>query len=200
MIGEWLAFALVMVLGQFSPGPDMLLLTRTSLAEGLKAGWIMVLGIISGLTVHATLVMGGVAVLIARGGTLATTIKVFAAGYLFWLALGLIKPSKAGEEDEPVGVSKKSPYVRGLLCNLLNPKALVFFASVLAPFLSGDYPWWWPHVLWLTVVGEGLFFWMLWVWLLQNRRVRAGYQRMGRTLDLLFGLALVVLAVVLLAG
>ncbi|MFT7172451.1 MAG: threonine efflux protein, partial [Paracoccaceae bacterium] len=68
MIAELLAFAVVMVIGQFSPGPDMLLLTRTSLAEGLKAGWLMVLGIVTGLAFHATLAIGGMAVLVAQGG------------------------------------------------------------------------------------------------------------------------------------
>ena len=67
MNGELWAFAVIMVIGQFSPGPDMLLLTRTSLAEGLRAGWMMVLGISTGLTVHATLAIGGIAVVLARG-------------------------------------------------------------------------------------------------------------------------------------
>ncbi len=35
---ELLAFAGVMALGQFSPGPDMVLLTRTSLKCGAKVG------------------------------------------------------------------------------------------------------------------------------------------------------------------
>jgi threonine/homoserine/homoserine lactone efflux protein len=197
MIAEWLGFALVMVIGQFSPGPDMLLLTRTSLAEGLKAGWMMVLGIVTGLTAHATLAIGGVAVVVSRGGGVATTMKCLAAGYLLWLALGLVEPSPDKEAGE-VPRSRRGPYLRGLFCNLLNPKAMVFFASVLAPFLAGDHPGWWPYLLWFTVVGEGLFFWLLWVRLLQIRRVRTTYQRMGRTLDLLFASALVVLAVLLL--
>jgi len=49
MIVELLAFALVVLIGQFSPGPDMLLLTRTALEEGRKSGLFMVLGIVTGL-------------------------------------------------------------------------------------------------------------------------------------------------------
>ena len=194
MTGELWAFAVVMVIGQFSPGPDMLLLTRTSLVEGLRAGWLMVLGIVTGLALHATLAIGGVAVLVARGGPLVVAMKWLAAAYLCWLALGLLRPS--GDEEAGVA-SKKSPYLRGLLCNVLNPKVLVFFASVVAPFLTGEVPGWWPYALWLMIVGEGLFFWMLWVWLLQNRKVRAWYQRAGRILDLLFATALAALALVL---
>ena len=67
MIGELWAFALIMLIGQFSPGPDMLLLTRTSLAEGLRSGWMMVLGISTGLTLHASLAIGGIAVVVSQG-------------------------------------------------------------------------------------------------------------------------------------
>ncbi len=192
MTGELLAFAVVMVIGQFSPGPDMLLLTRTSLAEGLKAGWLMVLGIVTGLTVHATLAIGGIAVILSRGGPVAATLQWIAAAYLLWLAYGLLqKPTEGGEVEVP----KRSPYLRGLFCNLLNPKALVFFASVVAPFLDGPRPDWLPVALWLIVVGEALFFWFLWVWLLQIPKVRAVYQRFSRVLDLVFALILILLAV-----
>ncbi len=195
MTGELWAFAVIMVIGQFSPGPDMLLLTRTSLAEGLRAGWMMVLGISTGLTVHATLAIGGIAVVLAQGGAMATGLKWLAALYLLWLAFGLLKkPTGQGE----VVIPKRSPYLRGLFCNLLNPKALVFFASVVATFLTGPRPDWWPFALWLIVVGEALFFWCLWVWLLQIPKVRAGYQRFGRTIDLLFAVALTGLAIHLL--
>lgn len=193
MSGELWTFAVIMVIGQFSPGPDMLLLTRTALAEGLKAGWLMVLGIVTGLAMHATLAIGGMAVLLAQGGWLSWTMRVLAAAYLVWLAWGLLKP--AGQMSGEIEPRKRSPYLRGLFCNLLNPKVLVFFAGVVAPFLGPGHPDWWPLALWGLIVGEGLFFWFLWVWLLQIEPIRRGYQKAGRLLDLLFALALAALAV-----
>jgi threonine efflux protein len=195
MISELWAFALIMLIGQFSPGPDMLLLTRTSLAEGLRSGWMMVLGISTGLTLHATLAIGGIAVVLAKGGAIASVLEGLAALYLLWLAFGLIKkPVATGEVDIP----KRNPYLRGLFCNLLNPKALVFFASVVATFLAQPYPDWWPFALWLIVVIEALVFWCLWVWLLQIPKIRHGYERFSRSIDLLFALALTGLAIHLL--
>lgn len=197
MSGELWAFAVIMVIGQFSPGPDMLLLTRTALAEGLRAGWVMVFGIVTGLAFHATIAIGGMAVILARGGMVATTMKWLAAGYLLWLAWGLVK--KKGGEGE-AAASKRSPYLRGLFCNLLNPKVLVFFAGVVAPFLDGNHPSWWPYALWGLIVGEGLFFWCLWVRLLQVPAIRRGYQKAGRALDLVFAAGLTLLAVNLLVS
>ncbi|YCM45573.1 LysE family translocator [Verrucomicrobiaceae bacterium 227] len=195
MSGELWTFAIIMVIGQFSPGPDMLLLTRTALAEGLKAGWLMVLGIVSGLAFHATLAIGGMAVILAQGGWLSAGMRIAAACYLLWLAWGLLRPQKGSGE---VVIPKRSPFLRGLFCNLLNPKVLIFFAGVVAPFLDGKHPDWWPYALWGLIVGEGLFFWCLWVWLLQIESIRRGYQKAGRVLDLLFALALTALAVNLL--
>lgn len=194
--GLW-TFAIVMVVGQFSPGPDMLLLTRTALAEGLKAGWLMVLGIVTGLAFHATLAIGGMALLLAEGGLLSQIMRVSAAAYLLWLAWGLLRKTPVTGE---IVIPKRSPYFRGLMCNLLNPKVLVFFAGVVAPFLGEGHPDWWPFALWGLIVGEGLFFWCLWVWLLQIPAIRRGYQKAGRPLDLLFALALTALAVNLLVN
>ena len=67
-LGEWLAFAGVMALGQFSPGPDILLLTRTALVHGRKAGCWTAVGIACGLACHAAVAVLGVAALLARGG------------------------------------------------------------------------------------------------------------------------------------
>ena len=192
MIGELLAFALIMMVGQFSPGPDMLLLTRTALAEGLRAGWLMVFGIVTGLAFHAIIAIGGMAIILAKGGVIALTMKWLAAWYLLWLAWGLVKKQEGGDEEV---VPKRSPYLRGLFCNLLNPKVLVFFAGVVVPFLTEGHPLWWPYALWALIVGECLFFWCLWVWLLQLPKIRHGYQKIGRALDLVFAAGLTLLAV-----
>ena len=201
MMGELFSFALVVFLGQFSPGPDMILLTRTALAEGRKAGYWMVLGIVSGLSFHAALAIGAMAALFsfienaASGAGLLRGLHWLAAAYLTWLAFGLLR--KKTRSDEP-GLSGRSPYFRGLFCNLLNPKVLIFFASVVAPFMAGSRPDWWPFALGLLIVGEGLVFWTLWVCFLQNPRIRNGYLRLGRTIDLVFALLLFGLALHLL--
>ncbi len=47
----------VLALGQSSPGPDLLLVTRTAVARGRAAGWWTALGISTGLCVYAALAM-----------------------------------------------------------------------------------------------------------------------------------------------
>jgi len=200
---ELLAFAGVMALGQFSPGPDMLLLTRTSLAEGARAGVAMAVGIGTGLTLHAALAIGGTAALFEQGGWIRGVLRWVAAVYLVWIALQIVRSARAmhlygsgqPEEDPPRRPDRRSAFVRGLLCNLLNPKVMLFLAAVVAPFMRGERPGWWPWALWGVVVVQGATLWSGWALLLQWRPVRLTYGKLGYHLDLAFALLLVVLAV-----
>jgi len=202
---EWWMFAGVMVLGQFSPGPDMLLLTRTALNEGWQTGVKMAAGIACGLAMHATLAVGGLAVMFERLPVLRHVLQWVAAVYLLWLAWGLTRAAVAvwregGVRAPETGANRHSPFVRGLLCNVFNPKVALFLAAVCAPFLSGKHPSWWPFLIWGTIVGLGLGLWSLWVVLLQWRPLRVRYERAAGWMDGIFGLVIAALAVRLVIG
>lgn len=204
-MGELWVFAGLIVLGQFSPGPDMVLLTRTALREGSKAGVEMALGIACGLAVHSTLAVGGVAVMFQRFPMLRLVLQWFAAFYLLWLAYGLLNAAFAARSPNAkpaadVRENPHPPFVRGLLCNLFNPKVALFLAAVCAPFLVGVHPGWWPYAIWGVIVGLGVCLWSLWVLVLQWRPLRERYQRAGGWIDGIFGTALLVLAVRLMIG
>lgn len=198
-------FAGVMVLGQFSPGPDMLLLTRTALRKGAREGVETAAGIACGLTVHATIAVAGVAVVFQRLPLLRTALQWVAAAYLLWLAWGMARGFfvawySGAVYDMQVVESRKAPFVRGLLCNLLNPKAALFLAAVCAPFLSGARPVWWPFAIWGIIVGLGIGLWSLWVLLLQWQPLRHRYECSAGLIDGIFGLVLAALAVRLMTG
>ncbi|MBK1829203.1 LysE family transporter [Verrucomicrobiaceae bacterium R5-34] len=205
-MGEWLVFVALMAVGQFSPGPDMLLLTRTALAQGRSAGCWTALGIATGLGVHALIAVAGVASLMAQGGWLEKGMKWAAATYLLWLAYQLIRSGlrarkvQVGEAAESCDQGRLHAWKRGLLCNLLNPKVAVFLAGVSAPFLIGHDGFRWPLLLWATIVFEGALLWCLWVCLLQQPRLKRGYLRLAHWFDLAFGIGLLTVAVALLAG
>ncbi len=200
---ELAAFAGIMALGQFSPGPDMILLTRTALAEGARAGAVMALGIATGLGVHTALAVGGLAVAFEKSPALRKGIAWLAAAYLGWLAWCLLRAAlarpgppaaTAGKREPP----RKSPFLRGLICNLLNPKAVLFLAAVSAPFMKSGHPGWWPLALWAVVVFQGGLLWALWARLLQWPPLRSRYERAARWIDGFFGIALAALAAKLL--
>ena len=204
-VESWLFFVGVMALGQFSPGPDMLLLTRVALASGRTAGWFTALGIVCGLGLHALVAVSGVALLLTRGGLLAAVLPWVAALYLVYLSVPLIRSglrSKVlvvGAQGEVRVVSGCWGYwKRGFLCNVLNPKVAVFLAGVTAPFLAHqDVPAGWPVMLWLTIVIEGVVLWFCWVAILQWPALKNRYLRAAHWFDLGFGVALLAIAMLL---
>lgn len=198
-------FAGVIVLGQFSPGPDMILLTRTALRYGPREGLQMALGIACGLAVHSTVAVAGMAAAFQRLPVLRVTLQWVAAAYLLWLAHGILRERFIAWRSGPtLEADVKTPahpaFVRGLLCNLLNPKAALFLAAVCAPFLSGSHPLWWPYAIWSIIVGLGIILWSAWVILLQWRPVRRAHARAATSIDVVFGLLLLALALRLMFG
>lgn len=197
---DWALFAGIMALGQFSPGPDMILLTRVSLRNGKIAGWLVVAGIATGLCFHAALAIGGMSVLMAQGGFWEKGLSLLAAAYLGWLGWQMIRAFLASSKGENAEGTDGQPkgrvgwFVKGLLCNLLNPKVVVFFAGLTVVFLREERGAWWSVLLWATVVVEGLLLWGTWVVLLQNQKIRAVYQRGAKWFDLSFGIGLWILA------
>lgn len=202
---ELWAFAGVMALGQFSPGPDMILLTRTALKSGGRAGVEMACGIACGLSVHATLAVGGVALALEHFEALKVSLQWLAAGYLLWLSYRILSEVFVGfysgvKRELGAESSERAPFRRGLLCNLLNPKAAVFLVAVSAPFLRGERADWWPFAIWGIMVGQALVLWSLWACLLQWLPLRTNYQRAELWIDGVFGMVLLALAVRLILG
>lgn len=200
MASELWIFAGLITLGQFSPGPDMVLLTRTALREGRGAGLRMASGITCGLMVHSTLAVAGVAVAFQKFPLMRQVLQWVAALYLLWLATGLLRGALRKSDDLSDGTAAvngnfRSPFVRGFLCNLLNPKVAMFLAAVCAPFLAGNHPQSWPLAIWGIVVGLGIFWWSLWVVMLQWNPIRDFNERAARWIDGIFGIALAALAI-----
>ncbi len=194
---EWWTFVLIMALGQFSPGPDMVLLTRSALSHGRSAGWAVAGGVATGLMLHSALAVAGLATLFQGNAQLRGVLSAIAAGYLLWLGWQLLVSARKGAELHLSGgeagstpVSLFQCWRRGFLCNVLNPKVAIFLASVVTPFLSGSQEAAWPWLLWVTIWLEGFLLWGIWASVLQIRGVRGLYRRMASWIDASFGIAL----------
>jgi len=201
---DYLTFAIVMLLAQFSPGPDMLLLLKNAVNHPLRAGLWTVLGIVAGLTVHTTLALTGVSLIIRTSAVAAGVLNVCGGLYLGWLAFQLLRSVWKSRNAEAVSsggsgtltpLAGREAFLQGLITNLLNPKAALFLLGVLAAGAGPGSTL--AHKLGYAaiILGQALVFWSLFVWLLQRGPVRRHYLNSQRRLNLLFGTGLAVLAV-----
>lgn len=172
---ELLLFAGIMAVAQFSPGPDMILLTRTSLRDGGRAGAIMACGIATGLAVHSGIALSGGSYLLTHDSPFLLYAKIAASVYLLYLAWQVARSTPTIDLTEAPATHHH--YLRGLLCNLLNPKAALVLASICAPFLHGSSDFRRPLALGAIIVGQGVILWVLWAYLLQTKSIRDGYER-----------------------
>lgn len=142
------ALAGVILLGAMSPGPDFALVLRTTLAGGRWAGFACALGIALGVLGWALAAALGVAGMLAASATAFTIVKLAGAAYLIFLGVralvgafvtGRTEPGGEGAPPVPAAeVRLRSAFGQGLLTNLLNPKAAVFFVALLPQFMPAE--------------------------------------------------------------
>jgi threonine/homoserine/homoserine lactone efflux protein len=128
-------FFMASVLLGLAPGPDNLFVLTQSALRGRTAGFLVTLGLCTGLVVHTTAVAFGVAVIFQTSAAAFTALKLFGAGYLLYLAWHAFRA--AGETitaGQPNGLSYGRLYRRGIVMNVTNPKVSIFFLAFLPQF------------------------------------------------------------------
>lgn len=133
------SFLIVVLLVELTPGPNMGWLALLSASEGRRAGFAATAGIGLGLTIVAAASALGLAQL-AHGSPLIFNLLHYAgAAFLLWLAW---EAWIDGREVSPAAIHHNGTpakhFRRGLVINLLNPKAAVFFVAVLPVYIAGD--------------------------------------------------------------
>ena len=127
-----LAFALASLLIELTPGPNMTYLALVAAAEGRRLGFAAVAGVALGLLTIGLVAAFGVAEIIRSSDLLYELLRWAGVAFLLYLAWeGWMK----GAEDAPLAApSMAALFRRGLITNLLNPKAAVFYVTVLPAF------------------------------------------------------------------
>ncbi len=132
----------VLALLTISPGQDMALVAKITLERGRRAALLTSLGICSGLLVHATASALGLSVILATSAEAFTIVKLAGAAYLAYLGVRSLRDSfRAAVVAESAPRRRlATPYVQGLLNNLLNPKVAIFYLTFLPQFIdpAGD--------------------------------------------------------------
>jgi threonine/homoserine/homoserine lactone efflux protein len=195
MIAELTGLLLVLTLGLLSPGPDFFLIVKNSLGTSRGRAFGTVAGIATGLAVQTAVISFGFAVALP---SLLRSVQIVGAVFLAWVGLrallgGLDEAADASTPDKSK-THVRAGYVQGLLCNLTNPKAFLFFVSLFAQVLRPGTAAAWRLVLPVAVVVHGGVAWSLVVLAVQSPPVQRRLERAQRWLPKVFGAALIFLA------
>ncbi|MEM1315059.1 MAG: LysE family translocator [Pseudomonadota bacterium] len=118
-----------------SPGPATLSLAATSMAGGARAGVPWALGLAAGLTVWGAAVAVGLGALVTASPPALFALKILGGLYLLHLAWRSVQAALSSAEAARPAAAEAPPgrlFRRAAALNLLNPKAAVAWAAVLA--------------------------------------------------------------------
>lgn len=158
-----LAFAGIAALVTVTPGSDTMLVIRSALVRGRRAGLLTVLGVCAGVFVHATASALGLSAVLVRSARAFDLVKTAGAVYLVFLGVQSIRTAlRGGSPAAPPAelLDARRAFVEGLLNNVLNPKVAVFYLAFLPQFMTAGDP-----VLPRSILLAGIHFAEAAVWL-----------------------------------
>ncbi|WP_421736735.1 LysE family translocator [Caulobacter sp.] len=124
---------------QLTPGPDMMLVVGRGIGQGRRIALLTVLGmtVVAGV-VQVSLLVLGVASLLATTPLALTALRWVGAAYLVWLGGKLIIGSFRGHAGARTvaPVSAWRAVREGMVNNLTNPKPLLFMFAFLPQFVD----------------------------------------------------------------
>ncbi|UQX02649.1 leucine efflux protein LeuE [Streptomyces sp. RerS4] len=140
------------------PGPNSLYVLSVAARRGVRTGYKAAAGVFTGDAVLMALTALGAGALLQASPLAFTVVKFLGAGYLAWLAVGMMRGARElwrtrreRAPEEPAGAATavpaatagagdgERPYRRALLISLLNPKAILFLMSFFVQFVDPSY-------------------------------------------------------------
>jgi len=156
----FLALAVVFLL----PGPDMILLLQTGARQGRGVALATAVGLAVARGCHVALAALGLAALFKAAPWTFDGVRIAGAAYLLWIGIQCLRTTLLPDLDAGTVTDSHAQWHaairRGLLTNLLNPKALLFCSVLLPQFIVANGA---PvltqfAVLGAMLVGAGLLF------------------------------------------
>lgn len=136
-------FVMALVVVYLLPGPDMILLLETGARQGKSLALATAIGLAMARSMHVALSAIGLSVLFKTVPWTFDLLRYAGSVYLIWLGISILRTnseSNLHESDCPTtSISRHniwSAIQRGLLTNLLNPKALLFCSVLLPQFIN----------------------------------------------------------------
>jgi RhtB (resistance to homoserine/threonine) family protein len=137
----WLLFFSAALALNLAPGPDLLFVLSRSIAQGRRYGIAASCGVCSGALVHVLAAALGLSAILATSALAFGVVKWIGAAYLLYIGWQALRSAgrsfTAVEQAVPSGNGWQI-YRQGVLVDLLNPKAAIFFMAFLPQFVRPE--------------------------------------------------------------
>lgn len=138
----WLLYLGTILLFMSTPGPSQILMISVSMSNGFKRSLATASGDLTANAIQILLAGFGLAAVLMTSRYGFTVIKWLGVTYLIWIGLKTIFASFKNTTDASANprASLKNLWFRGFTTSAANPKAVVFFASLLPQFINPNEP------------------------------------------------------------
>lgn len=188
-----------------SPGPDFAIVVRQSISFDRKTALITSLGIGTGIAVHMLYTLLGLGFIITQSETGFLIAQIVGISYLCYLAFNLLKsqPQDAHNDQFTIDNNKahhRKAFMLGIMTNLLNPKATLFFLAIFTTIVSLSTPLWVQTIYAGWIIFTTISWFFLVSFFFSQKRIRAKFVSHGYLFERLMGVVLLLFAAKLIWG
>jgi len=139
----FMSFLAVAAIAAVIPGPDTVVVLRTALADGPRAGTWAAAGSAAGNVLWGAASALGIAAVLAASATAFSAVKLAGAAYLVVIGVQALRAARRGDSlasdaGERGDLSRSAAFRRGLASDLLNVKVGLFWTALVPQFVSAD--------------------------------------------------------------
>lgn len=125
------------------PGPAVLYVTSQAMFGGMRSGLPATLGVLAADFLYIVLSITGLSAVLAASYDLFTLLKWAGAVYLIYLGVRLLRSAfskSAGTTSMAAPVESSRSFLSGFALHAANPKALLYFGSLVPQFVDSTHP------------------------------------------------------------
>ncbi|MGY5959019.1 Threonine efflux protein [Kosakonia sp. BK9b] len=188
MLTLFFTVAVVHIVALMSPGPDFFFVSQTAVSRSRKDAMMGVLGITCGVMVWAGVALLGLNLILEKMAWLHNIIMIGGGLYLCWMGYQMLrgalkKEQNSGEAPHVELAASGRSFMKGLLTNLANPKAIIYFGSVFSLFVGDSVGAGARWGIFLLIALETFAWFTIVASLFALPKIRRGYQRLAKWID-----------------
>lgn len=203
LLTEFLLVFSLQLVAVMMPGPDNILVLNNATAHSRRHGLYTGLGVSLGAGIQVVGCLLGLALIIKNSPTLFLLVACLSAIYLAYLGGKILmtywwQRKQTAIAKAATTITYCQSFIQGLVCNLLNPKAILFFLGLFTLVIEEHTPLNWQLLYAVVIVLTALGWFSLISILVTHTKGQYYMQKVQHILQPLFGILLIIYGILIL--